>query len=97
MQSIQPEGQTLIVLPLSAQEVETSGGIVINDTVLQKGKVLAVSNELKEVYSINDIIIFPENSGISVRHEDQQCLWVKPMLLDYVGIVIETKTSKKKD
>lgn len=89
MQIIEPVGQTLIVEPLKGQETELDSGIVVSDIQLQRGKVRAVSDELKDKYELGDTVIFPENSGITVQHEGKSCLWIKPMILDYIGIVTD--------
>ena len=76
MKKITPLGKNILVLPLSKESHTTEGGIHISDTSIAKAKVMEVSDELKDVYKKNDIVIYAENAGISQYYKQQQCLWL---------------------
>lgn len=97
MQTIKPVGQKLIVFPLKSQETEMEAGIVVSDLQLQRGEVIEVSDELKDLYSAGDTIIFPINSGTSCpNYKGKMCLWITSNI-DVWGIVTEETNSKKND
>lgn len=60
-----PVGNKLIVLPLERKDVNL-GNIIMPGTVqqpLSEGRVMAVSDEIQDLYSVGEVLIFPTNSG----------------------------------
>lgn len=86
MELIVPVGQKLIIRPLESKEYKTEGGIFVADMNLQKGEVMAVSQELKDVYNEGDKVIIPLNVGISLQYKGKSCIWVNSQTEIY-GIV----------
>ena len=90
MQKIKPVGQRLIVFPLPDEETITDANIVVMDMQLTKGELVGVSDELKDVYSVGDTVIFPKETGLSIHYKKKSCLWLNNQT-DIWGIVTEDK------
>ena len=76
MKKLRPIGENLLVFPLPKETHTTEAGIKITDTTIAKAKVLEVSEEYKDVYTVGDIILYAENAGISQYYKQKNCLWL---------------------
>lgn len=65
MIKITPVGTKILVKPLKKEETVLKSGIIANDFNLENGEVVEVSEYLKDVYKVGDILMYPEGSGIS--------------------------------
>lgn len=75
-QKITPAGYKLLVLPLETKKHITQGNIVLVEGQLMQGKVLEVGLDAKDIYSVNDIVIFPKNTGVTQYYNGQSCIWL---------------------
>lgn len=91
---IKPQGKKVIALPLKTENFVTDRGIEIVDQKLSEAKIVEVSDELKDVYNIGDIILFPSGSGVGIFYNKEHCLFFKQD--EIWGIVEEVKTAKRK-
>jgi len=74
---IQPMGTKLIVLPLNETMNQLSeGGIEMVNLILEKGKVVEVGTELKDVYKEGDIVIYPEKRGTAQPYQKKNMIWL---------------------
>lgn len=93
---IKPQGQKVIALPLKTENFVTGGGIEIVDTKLSEAKIVEVSDELKDIYSVGDVILHPSGSGVGIFYNKEHCLYLNAKQDEIWGIVEEVKTAKKK-
>lgn len=77
--TIFPIGDNIIIFPLPTESYQTEAGIVFNDPEIAHGKVMAVSQEYKDVYKEGDIVIYSSNAGVSQYYKNKNCLWVNPL------------------
>lgn len=76
-----PVGDKIIVSLIDKKD-EKIGSVIIPGTAnadLRYGKVEAVSQELKEIYGVGDIVIYPNKSGVGQLIEGKPCLWLRAM------------------
>ena len=89
---IKPYGNRLIVSPLPSEEETTDGGVLINDYQLEKAEVIEVSNYLKELFNVGDIVLYPKGSGIAKQYKNKSCLFVNAQEFpqgDVIGIITD--------
>lgn len=90
MQKITPVGQRLILFQLPKEDSVGEAGIIAMDAMLAKGEIVEVSDELKEIYKVGDILMFPEDAGYSLPHyKKKNCLWLSTN--DIWGILTDEK------
>lgn len=93
-QKITPAGYKLLVLPLETKNHITQGNIELVEGQLMQGKVLEVGLDAKDIYSVNDIVIFPKNTGVQQYYNSQNCIWLNGTAApngDIFGIETEIK------
>src|SRR3984885_6101979 len=101
--NIRPLGDRLVVERIE-QEDKTVGGIIIPDTAKEKpkkGKVLAVGPGAKDEngkripvdVQAGDIVLFTQWAGNEIKMDGKEYLVMKES--DVIGIIEETKSSKK--
>lgn len=63
--NIRPVGKKLIVLPGEIVEEKLPSGIIIPESAakLRRGEVVAVSDEIKNIFPVGSQIYFHENKG----------------------------------
>jgi chaperonin GroES len=91
MSSIKPVGNKILVLPIEKKE-EVIGAIIIPGTVnaqLQEGEVVAVSDQVKDLYKKGDIVLYAEKKGVAQLIKNKPHLWLdtEPNLGEIYGIV----------
>lgn len=72
---IKPLGMRVLVLPVEA-ETKTSSGIIIPDSAQEKqmkAKVVAVSNEVKEV-KLGNTVLYAKYTGTELNYEGKNYL-----------------------
>jgi chaperonin GroES len=100
---IRPLGDRLVVERIE-QEEKTTGGIIIPDTAKEKpkqAKVIAVGPGAKDEngkriemdVDVGDIVLFTQWAGSDIKIDGKEYLVLKES--DVIGIVEETKSSKK--
>ena len=91
MQKITPVGQKLIVFPLPQETITTENNIVVMENELDRGEVVEVSDELKDLYPIGSIVTYPSGEGLTLPHyKKKTCLWLTANL-DIWGILTDEK------
>ncbi len=75
MSKITPVGSRIIVAPLPKANFKTEAGIDITEE-LDRGKVIEVSEELKDLYKKGDVVMYSEGAGVAQYYKQQQCLWL---------------------
>jgi len=76
---ILPVGTKLIVLPLPREDEQLESGIFIPGTAnanLMRGEVIAVSNEISNLYKKGDVILYPEKKGVGFIQDNKAYLWL---------------------
>lgn len=59
-----PVGTKLIVEPLDKEEEKSEGGLTLINSNLSEGKVVAVSDQIKDFYKEGDIVLYPSKKGV---------------------------------
>lgn len=92
---IKPEGRKLIVLPIESVESETTGGIIIPESVatadLSRATVVEVSDELSGKYKVGEVLLYPSRSGLGQIYNGKPHLWLREELGEVWGRVIDDK------
>lgn len=91
---IKPQGKKVIALPLKTENFVTDKGIEIVAQKLSEAKILEVSDELKDVYSVGDIVLFPTGAGVGIFYKKEHCIFLRND--EIWGIVEEVKIAKRK-
>lgn len=84
---IKPFGNRLIVLPISNEYQKTEGGIEVNNDLLE-GQILEVSDDLKELFKVDEIVLYQKDCGQSQYYQGKACLWLNTNS-DIWGVVSE--------
>lgn len=74
-----PVNDKIIVLPLERKE-EKIGSVVIPGTTnaeLSVGRVAAVSDKLKDIFNVDDNVIYPSRSGVGQIIDGKAYLWLR--------------------
>jgi co-chaperonin GroES (HSP10) len=77
--TIKPVGKKLLVKELPKRETKLASGLIAPETVnadLSEGEVVAVSDELKGVIEIGDVLLFPKKKGIGQIDGSEMYLWL---------------------
>jgi co-chaperonin GroES (HSP10) len=80
MSKIQPVGDKILVLPIEKKEEKMESGLIEAATAnaeLSRGKVVAVSDELQNIYSEGDMVLHPSRCGIGQYMNGAQHLWLR--------------------
>lgn len=75
---ITPVGNKLIAEPLPKKE-EKINNIYISENAnaeLAEGKVIAVSDLIKDLYSVGDVILYPSKKGVGQPINGKYYLWL---------------------
>lgn len=99
---IVPQGRKILVLPQPLGDYVSTGGIVIANTNLTVGKVVELSTEFKDIYSVGDILLYPEGAGTSQPYKGEVHWWLNgdgagSGLGDIWAILTEDTTTTKKN
>lgn len=74
-----PVGNRLLVLPLPKTEKEHKGikipASANND--LTEGEVIAISEDVSNLFNVGDILLFPSGSGIGQWYNGKIYLWLQ--------------------
>jgi len=73
--NFKPLGKRVLV-KLEKQEMKTSSGIILPDTVQEKpsqAKVVAISDEVKDI-KIDDVVMFAKFGGAELKFGDEKFL-----------------------
>lgn len=74
---IEPIGNKLVVEPISTETKKTDGGIyAVSNAELHEGKVVAVSKSIESLFSIGDIVLYPEKKGNAHVIDGKTYLWL---------------------
>lgn len=73
---IEPIGKRILVSPVPMDNYKTESGIDIPNTDLCKGVIVEVSNDLKELYFVDEFVLYPEGSGQSQYYKNKSCVWL---------------------
>jgi co-chaperonin GroES (HSP10) len=76
MVKLEPQGTKIIVQTILTEHTETEGGIIAVDFTLEKGEVIEVGAEVKNLYNVGDIVLFPEGVGQSINYQKKACKWL---------------------
>lgn len=90
---IKPQGKKVIALPLKTENFVTESKIEIVDTKLSEAKILEVSDELKDLYKVGDIILNPTGSGVGIFYNKEHCVFLRQ---DEIWGIVEEATKKTK-
>jgi hypothetical protein len=93
---IKPQGKKLIALPLKTENFVTKHGLEIVDTVLAYAKVVEVSDELSDVYTVGDIIQHPVGSGVGIFYNKEHSLYIRQDEIWGIVTEIDDKKASKK-
>lgn len=92
---ITPVGQKLLVLPIAAKESKSSGGIIIPESInvadLREAEVVAVSDEIKDKYSVGDKVLYPSKAGLGQEYNGKLHLWLREDLDEVWGVLYKQK------
>jgi co-chaperonin GroES (HSP10) len=72
--SIRPVGQKLLIEPIAAAEELSDGGVIlsaVNNAELAKGKILAVSENLKHAYKEGEVVLFYEKRALNIYQNEK--------------------------
>lgn len=72
---VTPVGLKILVHSLKRKESITDGGIVAIDT-LEEGEIIEVSDYLKNIYSVGDVVLYPPKSGTEYNYNGKICLFL---------------------
>jgi len=78
----------LIVEPLKKKE-ETINGVIVAESVnaeLSEGVVVAVADNIKDVLSVGENVLYPTASGSGQWFNNKACIWLT--IADVWGVVI---------
>ena len=92
-----PLGDKILVSVIDKQE-EKIGSVIVPGTAnaeLRLGKVEAVSPQLKDVYNVGDVVLFPKGCGVGQYVDGKPHLWLRamPMTTDTEVWGIEEKAN----
>jgi len=76
MIKLKPQGAKLIVHPIEKETFKTESGLEIVQLDLQEGEVMEVSDELKEIYKVGDIVLYPKGAGLGIMYQKKSCLFL---------------------
>lgn len=76
MIKLKPQGVKLIVHPIEKENFKTEGGLEIVQMDLQEGDVMEVSDELKDIYAVGDIVLYPKGAGLGVMYQKKSCVFL---------------------
>lgn len=77
MEILQPVGKKILVLPKPKEDHhKTKSGLAIVDVNLSEGVIVAVGNEMKDVYKEGDVVIYSKNSGVGQFYQGKAHLWL---------------------
>lgn len=93
MKKIIPMNEKLIVSPITIDYKRTDGGIDVSSD-LAEGIVVEVSQDLSQLYKIDDHILYPIEAGKTQYYKGKSCLWIEAILI--WGIVEEDTIVKDK-
>jgi co-chaperonin GroES (HSP10) len=98
-----PVGDKIIISLMDKKE-EKIGSVIVPGTAnaeLLYGKIEAVSNELKEVYKVGDIAIYPKGCGVGQLIDGKPHVWLRALPLandtEVWGYEKEENISKDKE
>lgn len=96
--NVLPVGKKILVEPIEKKEEKLDSGLVLASTTnaeLQRGKVVGVSAEISDIYSIGDVVLFPERKAVSYYQGGKEYLWLDHKADEVWGI--ETSAKKGED
>ncbi len=76
MTKIKPCGSKLLILPISKENYVTKGNIELVENELSEGKVIEVGTDVQGLYSEGDIVIYPQDAGLSQVYNGESYLWL---------------------
>ncbi|MES2287401.1 MAG: hypothetical protein V4547_17035 [Bacteroidota bacterium] len=76
MYKLEPQGTKIIIQTLLEEEKKTDSGIIAVDFSLEKGIILEVGTDVKELYKVGDTVLFPEGAGHSLNYQKKSCKWL---------------------
>lgn len=90
--NITPVGAKLLVRPLPKEDEVLDSGIImpgVANANLMRGEVVAVSSQIKELYKIGDVVLYPEKKGTAQVINQVAHLWLdtEPNLNEVWGII----------
>ena len=77
--NIIPSGNKLIAFPLEKKEEKLESGIYVPETAnadLREGEVVCVSPDLKGIFSVGDIVLYPNRKGVSQLFNGVPHIWL---------------------
>lgn len=76
MYKLEPQGTKIIIQTILEEEKKTAGGIIAVDFALESGEIMEVGTEVKDLYKVGDIVLFPEGAGHSLNYQKKSCKWL---------------------
>lgn len=76
MIKLQPQGTKLIVHPIPMDNFITETNIEIVNLELAMGEILEVPNELAEIYTKGDKVLFSKGAGMTIPYDRKPCLFL---------------------
>ncbi len=73
MTKLKPVGSKIIIEELGNKNATTESGIEIVNLTLGEGKVIEVSDYLKNIYKEGDIVLYPKGSGTEHTYNGVIC------------------------
>ncbi len=76
---VTPVGNKLIVHPLPKQEEELASGIIVSaaaNAELLEGEIVAVSPQIKDLYQVGQIVLYPNRKGVGQIFNGKPYLWL---------------------
>lgn len=72
-----PVGKKILVLPRPKEDHHTTeSGLAIVDVNLSEGVIVAVGNEVKDIYKEGMVIIYSKGSGVGQFYQGKAHLWI---------------------
>ncbi len=88
--NIAPMNSRLIVSPVATEYEKTEGDIFVEND-LSEGVVLEIAPELKDLYAVDDHVLYHKDGGQSQYYKGKSCLWLSQN--EIWGIVTYDKIS----
>jgi len=76
MKKLKPMGNRLLVYVSETKNFVTESKIELVELTLQEVTVAEVSDELKDIYKVNDTLLISQRAGISQFYNGKPHLWI---------------------
>lgn len=73
---IKPVGNKLLIEMIKKEDETSEGGVVLSNFTLSEGRIVAISDHLKNVYKVGDIVLYPDKKGIEEAYGGKIYKWL---------------------